>query len=231
MIDGPELSALGDRAWLARFGSDRDAEAWAEAVRRRQWPGVSDVVAAYRSAAVFADRAADDLEGIEAYLRSEPVPEGSETVGRLVRVPVLYDGEDLAEVADRVGLGVREVIDRHAGVEYTVRAIGFLPGFPYLGDLPEPLSGLPRRAPPRTRVPAGSVAIAGTQTGIYPGESPGGWHLIGRTPAVIADLERGCFALSTGDRVRFEPISPDRFEQLRGLRHERGDASGPDGLS
>lgn len=217
MSSGPELSPLGDRAWLARFESARDAAAWAGAVRERRWPGVSDVVAAYGSAAVFAARDADDLDEIEANLRAEPVPEGQSADGREVRVPVLYDGEDLSDVAGRVGLGVEEVIRTHAGIGYTVQAIGFLPGFPYLGDLRAPLSGLPRRAPPRTRVPAGSVAIAGQQTGIYPAESPGGWHLIGRTPVVLADLARGYFALGVGDRVRFEPIGPDRFEALRGL--------------
>ncbi|QDV37999.1 5-oxoprolinase subunit B family protein [Tautonia plasticadhaerens] len=208
---------MGDRAWLARFETTRDAAAWAEAVRERRWPGVADVVAAYRSAAVFAARDADDLDAIEANLMAEPVPGGRSAVGRSVRVPVLYDGEDLAEVADRVGLTVEEVIRTHAGTGYTVRAIGFLPGFPYLGELPGPLSGLPRRAHPRARVPAGSVAIAGQQTGIYPGESPGGWHLIGRTPVVLADPARGYFAMGVGDRVRFEPIGPGRFEALRGL--------------
>ena len=86
-------------------------------------------------------------------------------------------------------------------------AVGFLPGFPYAGYLPDALSGLGRRAAPRVRVPAGSVAIAGRQTGVYPSESPGGWHLIGRTPLRIVDVEGGHFPIRAGDRIRFRPIA------------------------
>ena len=95
-------------------------------------------------------------------------------------------------------------------------AVGFLPGFPYAVELPEPLAGLPRREPPRTRVPAGSVAIAGRQTGIYPVDSPGGWHLIGRTPLRIADPSREHFPIRAGDRLRFVPIDDGRFAALEG---------------
>ena len=95
-------------------------------------------------------------------------------------------------------------------------AIGFLPGFPDAGYLPEGLGGLPRREPPRLRVPAGSVAIAGRQTGVYPGESPGGWHLIGRTPLRIVDVERGRFPIRAGDRLRFVPIDAGEFAARRG---------------
>ena len=106
----------------------------------------------------------------------------------------------------------------HGGVEYDVFAIGFQPGFPYAGYLPVPLSGLPRRDAPRVRVPAGSVAIAGRQTGIYPTESPGGWHLLGRTPLCIVDLDDGYFPIRAGDRVRFRSIPAEEFEARR---HER----------
>jgi len=105
-----------------------------------------------------------------------------------------------------------EVVANHSGRDYTVFAIGFLPGFPYLGYLPEALCGLPRREAPRVRVPAGSVAIAGRQTGVYPAESPGGWYLLGRTPLRIVDVARGHFPIRAGDRVRFEPISPAEFD-------------------
>ena len=110
------------------------------------------------------------------------------------------------------------MIALHSGVEYDVFAIGFLPGFPYAGYLPPALTGLPRRESPRLRVPAGSVAIAGRQTGIYPGESPGGWHLLGRTPLCIVDLDEGYFPIRAGDRIRFQPISAAEFEARR---HER----------
>jgi KipI family sensor histidine kinase inhibitor len=129
---------------------------------------------------------------------------------------VLYDGEDLTGIAIQRGLAPSAVIAAHCGIEYTVEAVGFLPGFPYAGVLPDILRGLPRRASPRVAVPAGSVAIAGRQTGIYPGESPGGWHLLGRTPLRIVDLKSAHFPIQPGDRLRFQPIGPDEFEIRRG---------------
>jgi KipI family sensor histidine kinase inhibitor len=106
----------------------------------------------------------------------------------------------------------------HSGVEYNVFAIGFLPGFVYAGYLPPALAGLPRRDAPRVRVPVGSVAIAGRQTGIYPRESPGGWHLLGRTPLRIVDPDEGYFPIQAGDRIQFQLIPADEFEARR---HER----------
>jgi len=128
--------------------------------------------------------------------------------GTLVEIPVRYggrDGPDLAEVADRTGHSEADVVALHAGREYRVFLVGFAPGFPYLGVLPGELE-LPRRATPRVRVPAGSVAIAGRQTGIYPFATPGGWHLIGRTDAILWDTRREPPALLVpGARVRFVP--------------------------
>jgi inhibitor of KinA len=128
--------------------------------------------------------------------------------GPLVEIPVWYggrDGADLAEVADRTGRSEAEVVALHAGPEYRVFLVGFMPGFPYLGVVPEELA-LPRRATPRIQVPGGSVAIAGRQTGIYPSPTPGGWHLIGRTDAPVWDARRDPPALlAPGDRVRFVP--------------------------
>ena len=117
-----------------------------------------------------------------------------------------------------VGLRTDEVIALHAGRDYVVFAVGFLPGFPYAGYLPPELSGLARRAEPRLAVAAGSVAIAGRQTGVYPSESPGGWHLLGRTPLRIADPEAGRFPIRAGDAIRFQPIDKDEYEARR---HER----------
>ena len=134
---------------------------------------------------------------------------GARAPGPLVEIPVRYggrDGPDLAEVADRTGRSEADVVGLHAGREYRVYLVGFVPGFPYLGVLPEELD-LPRRATPRVRVPAGSVAIAGRQTGIYPFASPGGWHLIGRTDTLIWDARRDPPALlAPGARVRFVPV-------------------------
>jgi KipI family sensor histidine kinase inhibitor len=129
--------------------------------------------------------------------------------GPLVEIPVRYGGRhgtDLAEVADRTGRSEAEVVALHAGSEYRVFLVGFVPGFPYLGVLPEELA-LPRRATPRVQVPAGSVAIAGRQTGVYPFATPGGWHLIGRTAAPIWDGRREPpTLLAPGARVQFVPV-------------------------
>jgi KipI family sensor histidine kinase inhibitor len=208
MID---LQPLGDRAFLARFVDESEARRWAGAVRKLARPGVMEVTVAYASAAVFLDPDHVDPADMQDLLR-RVVPDPLERqVGRLIRLPVFYDGEDLAEVAHLVGLTEAEVVERHSSREYTVFALGFLPGFPYSGYLSEPLAGLPRLPSPRLRVPEGSVAIAGRQTGIYPSESPGGWRLLGRTPLRIVDLPRAYFPIRAGDRLRFEPIGPDEF--------------------
>lgn len=127
----------------------------------------------------------------------------------IISVPVRYggpDGPDLAEVAARTGRSEADVVRLHASVEYRVFCVGFVPGFPYLGLVPEALA-LPRRATPRLHVPAGSVAIAGRQTGIYPADTPGGWHLIGRTDLPAWDPRREPPALlEPGVRVRFMPV-------------------------
>lgn len=126
--------------------------------------------------------------------------------GRLVEIPVVYDGEDLGEVAQRTGLAVEEVVKCHSGRDYRVWMLGFAPGFPYLGVLDEVLR-LPRRESPRVRIAAGSVAIAEAQTGIYPSESAGGWHILGRTEVRMLDWERAePFLLHPGDVVRFVPV-------------------------
>lgn len=214
------LEPLGDRAFLANFPDEDAAGRWAASVRARAIDGVTDVVLAYRSAAVYADPDRIDPVCLEGVLLSVEAGSASSEAepGRLVTIPVLYDGPDLAEVAASRGLSTAEVIAIHSGTEYRVFAIGFLPGFPYAGYLPKPLSGLARRPEPRLRVPAGSVAIAGRQTGIYPVESPGGWHLLGRTPLRIADPDLGDFPIRAGDRIRFEPISADQFEARRDER-------------
>lgn len=136
---------------------------------------------------------------------------------RIRTIPVCYHDSlapDLAEVAARCGLSVDAVIDLHAARDYTVHLLGFSPGFPYLGDLSAELV-LPRRAEPRARVPAGAVAIATRYTAIYPQATPGGWHLIGRTPLVLFDARRDPPALlRPGDSVRFTPISLTEYEQM-----------------
>ncbi|TMJ63293.1 MAG: 5-oxoprolinase subunit PxpB, partial [Alphaproteobacteria bacterium] len=133
-------------------------------------------------------------------------------------VPVCYEGEfapDLAQVARLTGLMPNDVVALHSGTRFHVYMLGFLPGFPYMGDLPPQLA-LPRRADPRLRVPAGSISIATSLTAIYPYESPGGWHLIGATPIRMFDPERPKPALfAPGDAVSFQPIDPTAFASIR----------------
>jgi KipI family sensor histidine kinase inhibitor len=217
-LDSIELEPLGDRAFLAHLCNERAAAGWAAAVRARRSQGVTDVVLAYQSVAVFADPDQVDLVALEASLRDVVPCRDERPYGKQVIIPVLYNGADMDNVAASLNLTPDAVIRLHCGVEYDVFAIGFLPGFPYAGYLPPGLRGLPRRTTPRLRVPAGSVAIAGRQTAVYPCESPGGWHLLGATPLRIADPEVGHFPIAAGDRIQFEPISAAEFEARRDER-------------
>lgn len=136
---------------------------------------------------------------------------------RHIEIPVCYGGEfgpDLAEVAAVHSLTPRQVIEMHSAATYLVYFLGFIPGFAYLGAVPEALA-TPRLAAPRRKVPAGSVAIAGNQTGVYPFGTPGGWRILGRTPLAMFRPEEAAFSLlSIGDRVRFLPVSRERFDEL-----------------
>jgi KipI family sensor histidine kinase inhibitor len=212
------LEPLGDSAFVAHFAGEGQARRWAAAVRARQWQGIRDVVLAYRSVAVFPDPEQVDLLDLESRLRAVKTTAEDPPAGRRLVIPALYDGADLHDVAARAKLSTAEVIAIHSSLEYDVFAVGFQPGFPYAGYLPPALAGLPRRDSPRLRVPAGSVAIAGRQTAIYPKQSPGGWHLLGKTPLCIVDVESGYFPIQAGDRIRFESISAQDFEARR---HER----------
>ena len=139
--------------------------------------------------------------------------------GRRVDLPVWYSpeaGADLEALADRAGLSVDAVVALHAGMEYRVYAIGFAPGFAYLGQVDERIAA-PRLATPRPKVPRGSVAIADRQTAVYPAESPGGWNLIGRCPVAMFDPAADpAMPVTVGDRVRFEPVDRARFLALGG---------------
>lgn len=212
----------GDAALTIEFGSIIDPALLAEVnaldaavLRLKQagaLPGVIETMPTFRSLTVFFDPLVTDRDAVLATLQPliAAAEHGSTTDGRHWRLPVCYEGEaapDLAEVAGAIGIGEDEVVALHSGAEYLVYMIGFLPGFPFMGDLPAPLR-LPRRAQPRVRVPAGSVAIATGLTAIYPWESPGGWHLLGRCPVPLFDARRTSPSLlAAGDRVRFVPVS------------------------
>ncbi|AFC33104.1 hypothetical protein PM3016_6478 [Paenibacillus mucilaginosus 3016] len=153
----------------------------------------------------------------EALSGLEQEQEAGGQPGRTVVVPALFGGEagpDLVQVAGRTGLTPEGAVELYCSAVYTVHLIGFLPGFPYLGGLPSPLAA-PRLAQPRALVPAGSIGIAGLQTGIYPVDSPGGWQLIGRTPLRLFDAERTpASLLQPGDRVRFQAVSGEELAEL-----------------
>jgi KipI family sensor histidine kinase inhibitor len=215
----PSLAPLGDHAWLATCVDLEAAAAWYHAAHTlRDRPGVTDVVLAYASVAVYYDPTRIDPHALRDELATlEPRPT-ADVEGRPIEIPTLYDGEDLPEIADRLGYPIDEIIRLHSQPLYRVFALGFVPGFPYCGFLPEALSGLARRAEPRPRVPAGAVAIAGRQTGIYPSSTPGGWHLLGRTPLTIVDPPSAYFPIRPGDRLRFRPIDSATFDRLSGRR-------------
>jgi len=213
----PIVAPLGDAAVLVTLGHAVDREtnqrvhACVAAVRTANVPGAIDIVPAYSSFAVHYDARVVDAAIISATLREIVGAAMADNYrgdsGRLVTIPVRYDGPDLGAVAAATGLTIEDVISRHSAPSYFVYMMGFSPGFAYLGDL-EPALRLPRREQPRTRVPRGSVAIAGSQTAVYPVDTPGGWHLIGRTDLCMFDATRDHPALlSAGDSVRFERIA------------------------
>jgi KipI family sensor histidine kinase inhibitor len=211
----PRLLPLGDSSLLVQFGDEIDlaanqrVHALDARLNANRLSGVVETVPAYASLVVLYDPLALTLSQVSNWVKEESgrVETAASRPGRLIKVPVHYGGEygpDLPFVAAQHGLNIREVVHIHAGREYFVFMMGFTPGFPYLGKLDEAIA-TPRLETPRTRVPAGTVAIAGSQTGIYPIDSPGGWRLIGRTSLQLFDPASDApFLFSPGDAVRFE---------------------------
>jgi len=228
--------ALAEDALLLRFGEAIEPALNARvhaaaALLRKRLPGV-ECVPAYASLLLRFDAApwgVDDTSSPFERMRETvmaalgDVPDAMED-RRDVQIPVLYGGmagPDLGEVATHVGLTVDEVIARHCAATYRVAMLGFAPGFPYLLGL-DPSLAMPRRADPRISVPAGSVAIGGSQTGIYPQSLPGGWQLIGRTPLALFDVNAPSPSLlQPGDRVHFRAIDQDEYEQLAAREAQR----------
>lgn len=228
------IDFLGDHAVVVHLGEAIDEttfgliRAACERLEARAPTGVLDVVPGFTSVTVHYEparvaRAAGEpphaaMTAALQRLLSDLEP-ASEAAVRTVEVPVRYGGAlgpDLDELARRRGLTSEQVVAIHSAAQYVVHLIGFVPGFPYLAGLDARLA-TPRRDVPRTAVPAGSVGIGGSQTGIYPIESPGGWHLVGRTSLRLFDAGRDPPALlRVGDRVRFRPVGDDEYEALGG---------------
>lgn len=232
------IEPLGDSALIVRVVDDfaRDPEASLNSVQAAlrsleaaAIPGVTELAPAYSTIGVFFDvpeiaRAAAGEEvlvwlsaRIESALKKRPAQNREDRAAPVIEIPVCYDREfafDLDDVARVAGLTQVDVIRRHASAAYRVACVGFIGGFPFLSGLPSELA-TPRRAVPRKEVPAGSVAIGGAQTGIYPRNSPGGWNVIGRTPLHLFDVQRDPpTILQAGDRVRFREISREEFDAL-----------------
>jgi inhibitor of KinA len=215
------LQPLGDQAVLANCADEAAALRLASSLRRAAPPWLIDVVQAYTTVAAFLDpdrttyaAAAEVVAGL-----SESSAQEGAVEGKRHRIPCSYEYQlDMDRVTEHTGLSSDTVIRLHAEAEYTVYAIGFCPGFPYLGYLPTPLCGVPRLPSPRLRVEAGSIGLTGRQTGIYTEVRPGGWNLIGRTPLTLVDVPDGYFPLRTGDRVRFDRIDETEFRRLQGER-------------
>jgi KipI family sensor histidine kinase inhibitor len=223
--DGVQFKPSSDQSLLVYFGHAITLQAH-ERVRRllrlielEPIAGVRNLHPAYCSLLVKFDALKLQHDELEAILRKylERLEEVSLPEPRQVEIPVCYGGEygpDLVDVAAMHGMTPAQAIELHTSSSYVVYFLGFVPGFAYLGELPEGLV-TPRLATPRRMVPAGSVGIAGSQTGVYPFATPGGWRLLGRTPMAIFRTDRPGFSLlSIGDHVRFVPVSRERFAAL-----------------
>jgi inhibitor of KinA len=228
VYEKPFFRIAGDRGLLVEYGDvidpsiNRKVRSVTIALGRENLMGVIELIPTYRSLVILYDpartnpaRLRADVLSVEGRLAQIEIPP-PETV----EIPVCYGGKmgpDIEFVARSHGLTVEEVIRIHSEPVYQVYMIGFTPGFPFLGVLPEILH-TPRLETPRKLVPAGSVGIANDQTGVYPIDSPGGWRLIGRTPLKLFDVQReNPFLLKAGDSLRFRPMSADEFRLLSGV--------------
>ncbi|WP_067507496.1 allophanate hydrolase subunit 1 [Actinoplanes sp. TFC3] len=195
----------GREAVLAEVDDLEAALALYAAVRAAGLPGVVDLVPAARTVLIRLDPGVTSPEAVRSAVAGLEPGSFSRVAAGTVEIPVVYDGPDLAGVAGHLGVSVDEVVARHTGTQWTMAFGGFAPGFGYLvgGEW-----DVPRRESPRTRIPAGSVGLAGRFSGVYPHDSPGGWQLIGRTTAVLWDLDRSEPALLVpGMRVIFKAVA------------------------
>lgn len=219
------LHPMGDEAVLIQFEQKIDAQIndkvnrLGEFLEHKLVDRIQYVVPAYCSLTVVFDKSIIDFDTLEQeiVLALDSIVE-EDYPGRLLYIPVCYDksfASDLEEVCRQTNLTSTEVVRMHCEQQYRIYMIGFLPGFPYLGQLPEELI-CERKSIPELKVPAGAVAIAGRQTGIYPNESPGGWHVIGRTPLPLLDLKsEHPFLFHQGDRVQFYSVSKSNFNSMQ----------------
>lgn len=225
----PTISPVGDRAISIDFGQvidptiNRHIRQTIERIKALQLEGIIELVPTYCALLVEYDAMlysySEICKIIEPTLEEGMTNTTNELV-TVVEVPTVYGGEfgpDLSFVASHNHLSEDEVISIHSGTDYLVYMLGFIPGFTYLGGM-DPRIATPRLSSPRTLIPAGSVGIAGEQTGTYPSDSPGGWQIIGRTPVTMYDMSKAQAALlKAGDYVRYVPIDETEFHRIKAL--------------
>ncbi len=231
MYERPRILSAGDRALVVELGDaispdiNRRVRNLTLAIEKTRVPGVFDLVPTYRSLLVYYDPLAVSYAQLHDRLHelAQNLDEQAIEKPRVVHIPVAYGGErgpDIEFVASHAGLTIDEVIRIHTGADYLVYMMGFSPGFAYMGGLSKKLV-TPRLKTPRTEIPAGSVGIAESQTGIYPIASPGGWQLVGRTPLRMFDPNREPPAvLSAGDYVRFVAIEESEYAEIERRANE-----------
>lgn len=218
----------GDRALVADFGNvisedvNRKVNALKKSLSAEKAGGVREMIPTYRSLLVEYNPAVISMQELSRRIEAAAAELDGAVADaekkRVLEIPCCYGGkygEDLAGMAELTGLSEKEIIDIHAGTEYRVYMLGFLPGFVYLGGMDERIAA-PRLKTPRVSIPAGSVGIGGSQTGVYPMASPGGWRLIGMTPTPFYDpASENPVLCEAGDYIRFVPITPDEYERLK----------------
>ena len=225
----PTISPVGDRAISIDFGQvidptiNRHIRQTIERIKELQLEGIIELVPTYCALLVEYDAmlySYSEICNIIEPTLDEGMTNTTNELVTVVEVPTVYGGEfgpDLSFVASHNHLSEDEVISIHSGTDYLVYMLGFIPGFTYLGGM-DPRIATPRLSSPRTLIPAGSVGIAGEQTGTYPSDSPGGWQIIGRTPVTMYDMSKAQAALlNAGDYVRYVPIDESEFHRIKAL--------------
>ncbi len=243
-MDGMRFLNAGEQGLVAEFGTSIDPEinrrvhSTGALIRAAGIPGIREVVPTYRSLLIYFDPLTISrrqlIENVRSLVAGAESGQAS-TFARVIEIPVAYGGEygpDLEFVAGHTGLSPDEVVAIHTSVPYLVYMLGFTPGFPYLGGMSERIAA-PRLEQPRTVIPGGSVGIAGTQTGIYPVASPGGWRIIGRTPVRLFDPGAADpFLFAAGDYLQFTAVSVADYgaigEQVAAGRYQPVIRSAPD---
>ena len=223
-----EIFTAGDSSLLIQFGQEIDPainrriSATVQMMREQHIEGVTDIIPSFCALLINYDPRVvsyDDLKHRMEQLLKIEISEG-EHKKKVYEIPVCYGGEygpDIANIAEHAGLTEEEVIKIHSGTDYLIYMLGFLPGFTYLGGLDERIH-TPRLANPRIKISAGSVGIGGSQTGIYPMDSPGGWQLMGMTPVKTYDPERDVpILVEAGDYIRFVPIDEEEYKRIKAL--------------